>query len=735
MKKLINKLFIKNLKEIKIWQFYLPLLAMANIAYLSNNFFGWIITLVFFLFIPGYLLLNLLKHEIKSRWEISSFSLGLSLLLLMIGGLALNSTYLIGLKQPLTTINIFIMLDLMTVILLAFNKKKKIKLPKIHFSLPKEKTVFALILTFLPFLAAGGAISLNNGGPNVLTMALFALIPIIFVLLIWRKNLESLYPYAIFMIGLSVLFSTSLRGWFITGHDIHHEFSVFQSTIQNNLWAVRTPSGDPYNASLSITILPTIIAKITTVPAMYVYKLVFQIIFSFGLIPIYLFIKKFSNERKALIGAILFISFPPFLNDMPFLNRQEIAYIFFGLLMLTTFTKMAQKPKIILTIVFLISIMLSHYSTNYATLGILLLSWMFYKLLTLKLVVKQPFDLPILNLRVIILALFLTFLWNSQITKTTAGFEHTLANTFNGIIHNKLEQSNGVTYALFSAKPKDPNKILAEYAGNKASQVRYFPEQNLPITKLGKIVTQVVDVGTLNKFVRAFSAKALQILLLIGLIILFIKLRRKTTQQATYSYALALSLLSSLVLITVLPQLSVDYSVTRLFQQALIIIALPIIVASEFLLGFFGRFKVYIVAGFFAFLFLHLSGFIPQLLGGYPPQLALNNSGTYYDVYYVHKGELAATNWLNQQNNQKLLVADPYARLRFLEYPFLKQHVVDPVLSKDVSAYLYHDYTNVNKGLYASFLSGNVLEYSYFGLKKENQNLLYSNQDSQIYEK
>lgn len=733
--KLYEKLTIKSdLKGIKIWNLCLPVLVLANASYLLSNIFGSFVTLGFFLFVPGYLTLSLLKHEIQSRWEIASFSLGLSLLLLMIGGLVLNTTHIIGLKQPLTTINIFIILDLMIVILLAFNKKMKIKLPKIHFSLPKEKTVFTLILTFLPFLAAGGAISLNNSGSNILTMLLFVLIPIIFILLIWRKNLKTLYPYAIFTIALSVLFSTSLRGWFITGHDIQHEFYVFQNTSKNSLWATRTPSSDPYNASLSITILPTIITNITSISASYVYKFVFQVIFAFGLIPLYFFIKKLSDKTVALIGAFIFVSFPPFLNDMPFLNRQEIAFIFFGLLMLTTFIKMSQKPKTILTIVFLIGIMLSHYSTNYATLSILLLSWIFYKLLTRILIIKKPFVLPILSLRVIVLAILLTFLWNSQITRTTSGFEHTLTKTFNGLIHHNLEQSNGVTYALFSTKPKDPNKILAEYAGSKASQVKYSPEQNLQLTKLGKVVSHAVDVGILNKFVRAFSAKVLQILFLLGLVILFIKLRRKTTQQDTYFYALTISFLAILVLITLLPQLSVDYSVTRLFQQALVIIALPIIVATEFLLGFFGRFKVYIVAGFFALLFLHLSGFVPQALGGYPPQLALNNSGIYYDFYYVHKSELVAAKWLNQLDTHMQVAMDRYARMRFPEYPFLKQYAVDPVLSKNVSEYLYQDYTNVHRGIYANYLRGNVIEYSYSSPTADG-NLLYSNQDNRIYKK
>ena len=108
------------------------------------------------------------------------------------------------------------------------------------------------------------------------------------------------------MMGLSILFSTSLRGWFITGHDIQHEFAVFQVASRAGYWSIAGHNGDPYNACLSITILPTIIAKITTISAAYVYKVVFQAIFAFGIVPIYfayqlfllLFCLRFYGTRR-----------------------------------------------------------------------------------------------------------------------------------------------------------------------------------------------------------------------------------------------------------------------------------------------------------------------------------------------------------------------------------------------------------------------------------------------------
>ena len=83
------KILLKN----KIIIVLMLALLLANLAYFTRDFLGWAVTLGFFLFVPGYLLLSCLKHGIKNHWEIASFSLGLSLLLIMVGGLALNSLH------------------------------------------------------------------------------------------------------------------------------------------------------------------------------------------------------------------------------------------------------------------------------------------------------------------------------------------------------------------------------------------------------------------------------------------------------------------------------------------------------------------------------------------------------------------------------------------------------------------------------------------------------------------
>ncbi|HWA51819.1 MAG TPA: DUF2206 domain-containing protein [Patescibacteria group bacterium] len=732
----IKKLWLKRSKELMIWQIILPLLVVANISYLIGGIVGSIITLSFFLFAPGYLFLNLLKHELKSKWEIGSFSMGISLLSIMLGGLCLNTLNIFGLSQPLTSLNIFLMLNLFVISLLWVNRKKKIKIPKLQIKASKEQLVIAGLLTFLPFLAAGGATTLNNGGSNTLTMILFALIPIVFIILVARKNLQSLYPYAIFTMALAILFSTSLRGWYITGHDIQHEFSVFQHTYQDNLWHVRVAMGDPYNACLSITILPTIIAKITTIPSVYVYKFFFQIIFAFGLMPVYLFVRKFTNSIYGLIAAFIFITFPTFLDDMPFLNRQEIGFIFFGLLVMLTFSKIKKGTKMLLSVAILLGIMFSHYSSNYVTLCILLGAWFIFNLLKRTQTIKNnSFEIPILRLWIIVGAIILTFLWNSQITASASNLETAVIQTIDDFRYKRSVEDRFLSYGLIERSVTDLKSQFEEFVKTRSISAQYTSPSDMPLTYLGQKLSSIIDVKSFNYGIHTAIAKIYQVLIILGTVIYFFKQRRTANKEGSYYISIIFAGLILLVTFTLFPRLASDYSVIRLIQQTLVLTALPIIFATEFLFGLFRRYKQIVVAVLFVVLFLHSSGFVPQLTGGYKPLLALNNAGVYYDYFYTHESDLLSTNWLAENMDKSLPVFhDVISDLSIINYPRKTGLLYsDNETRQQMSlAYIYLGYTNTTKGIFRTFQIGDFTEYIDTSITL-NRNLIYNNGKSRIY--
>lgn len=722
----------RSMIKIKQWQILIVLLCISNLVIAYQNMLTWLLTLGFFLFMPGFLLLSRLNFKTNRFWEVASYSMGLSIFILMVGGLLLNSIHVFGVQRPLSISYIFIMLDLISLVLILLCRSKNYYSRRIKLKTSKEQLIVVIALTAIPLLSIGGAIRLNNEASDILTLLMFGAIAVMFLLLMFRANLKSIYPYAAFIFALSVLLSTSLRGWSITGHDIQHEFAVFQITSNNGYWSILHPRGDPYNACVSLTILPTIIEKITKISPPYVYKIVYQAIFAFGIVPLYLFIKERGGPRRALMGALIFISFPPFFNDMPFLNRQELAFVFFSLLMLVTFSSLAKRLKVSLSVIFLFSLIISHYSSGYVTLSLLVLSAIVYAIIKNGKVKYSSFYVPIRSLGIISAALLFTFFWNSQVTSSTAGLKYTVHNTISGLWGHHSNQSNGVTYSIFSPPTQNPVTTLDKYAGSNKSNVNYVAPSNLPVTRLGAKVSKVIKVESLNNGLRIMSAKLLQLLLVFGLVVLFFRQRRERSTKTTYFFSMAFACLILLVMITILPELSIDYSVTRLFQQTLIITSLVIIFGAEFILGFLGKYKTYAVALLFAFMFLDLSGFIPQLLGGYPAQMALNNSGLYYDIYYVHDGENIAANWLTTSGTGSSISADQYASVRFPDYPFLKNHIVSPVDASDYNTYLYQDYANLYSGNYAVFLNGDVIEYIYRS-PLASGNLVYDNHDSKIY--
>ena len=84
-------------------------------------------------------------------------------------------------------------------------------------------------------------------------------------------------------------------------------------------------------------------------------------------------------------------------------------------------------------------------------------------------------------------------------------------------------------------------------------------------------------------------------------------------------------------------------------QQGLFVLAPFLVAGSVVSFAWLGwrRAKAAAAAIFGLVFFLSLTGVLPKLLGGYPPQLHLANSGDYYDFYYVQPEERAAVQWLS----------------------------------------------------------------------------------------
>src|SRR5258708_5028426 len=107
--------------------------------------------------------------------------------------------------------------------------------------------------------SVAGAIRLNNdAGGGVTTTMIVVAVVVIVCLFAWRRILNGVtIGTTTYFLSLALLLMTSFRGWFVSGHAIQLELRMFQMTSSQGLWDIGLFRA-PYNACLSITILPTI---------------------------------------------------------------------------------------------------------------------------------------------------------------------------------------------------------------------------------------------------------------------------------------------------------------------------------------------------------------------------------------------------------------------------------------------------------------------------------------------
>jgi len=503
---------------------------LANILELTRVNFLYASTLISFcayILLPGFLISLILRVRKISFWENLLLIVGSSIAFLEFGGLLLNILLpLFGINDPLAFQNLVIGFDIFVSLLFIFawlrTKSLVVQLHLLRHS-AVEKVLYTLPL-FFPILAALGAIVLNNGGSDILTLILLGAIAFYSLLLVLFRNKipVDLYPYALFFMGVASLFTTSLRSWYITGHDIETEFYTLKLTNTHHIWNMAFLQ-DAYNACLSITILPTIMTNLLSIQDMYVYKVIFQILFATSPVLVFFILRNYTTPVFAFLSAFVFMSFPTFFTDMAMLNRQEIGFIFFGLMLYVMFERnQAQqfytKPETlspsvlpadlsksetlspsalslsmrrILFIIFALGVIVSHYSTNFVLLA--LIAWVYISTLIIsrsfvkntfafllaksRIRLKNAFPNKVfLNLPLILILFGATFFWNVLYTRSSTHAGSVLLEVVSSmfVTSNGNKRSGDLSRSLFFAYKPDPQQELQDYINS----IRQVEETN-----------------------------------------------------------------------------------------------------------------------------------------------------------------------------------------------------------------------------------------------------------------
>ena len=731
----------------------------------------------FIIALPAYLVYTSSAWRRCNLEERLGYSIGSVLLVLMVTGLIINEFLpLAGVPHPLGTVPVLILSDVINLSLFAVRSRypDRIRWRGTLARLSREEVRLLAASVLALVLAVLGANHLNNGASGHVTWVALAVVALIGIGSVrWLEHTrESVMLAVIYLVALALLLSTSLRGWYVTGHDIQQEYLVFQLTEFHGHWSM-SYFHDPYNACLSITILPTELARIINVDSPYIFKLFFQMIFALCPVMAYGIARRFFNRGISTLSVAYFLSFPTFFTDEPFLNRQEISLLFVavGLLAVTNPSWGFRRRQVAFGVAGL-GTEISHYSTMYVLVGTVMIGLVlsFVSRIFIKSGRVTRFDplrldirrapgrwLPkastVLSMSLVAAFLGIIFVWGTLATGTTSqvlydGRQAITSGSFNlatlpgGSIPTQAVLHDLRTEGLQARAAAGPGTYLPWAAVSKAPTPA-VDQQLTAFTTMGNGLNSVgVPVATLNTLARSLVAVAEEGFLAVGLIGTFIGGARRGRLVSGQFFWLAAGSTGMILVITVLPSISADYGVLRAFQQGLLFFAPIIVLGSMTAFSFIGKARSRLAACLITLgIFLATSTLIPQLLGGNAAELNLNNSGFYYDLYYMTPQQSSAVGWLDGQPNvlDYPIQASWDSRKFFLTGPSI---VTDTGISDDYPALVYqHSWvilgtSTVKSGTAYSFepTSGATVEYRYpTGLLNDFKNLVYTDGGSAIY--
>lgn len=594
-----------------------------------------------------------------------------------------------------------------------------------------------LMLIINPIIAALGAYHLNNTGDGQLTMISVVLICLTFVFTLFRKGLKGeTLKLSLYSSALSLVLANSLRSHYLVGWDIHQEFLVFRLTNAINFWNINTFK-DAYNASLSITILPTLIHNLTGISQLTIFRFVYPLLIA--LIPTVVFLvgTRLVGKKIAYTGAFVFLLQAQFFSQLPAILRQGIAFIFFALLIDSLVRlDINQKYRNILILVFGTGMILSHYSTTYVALAVLLMA----KIISIginKFRLSNEKAVP-LSFKVLFVIFGLTFLWNVLITDTAQGFIHTIKQVTENTgrifsIENKSDMVKNIFY-----KQSDNTLAVEEYSRKSLETVKnpqdYIRYKINPVfLNTGK---PMYISDPIPLYFHVFIPWVFRLSILLGIVVLVI--REFRLRQSPLTISIAFSMLAVTVGVITLPYLSVNYNFERLFQQMLVLLAPISAIGFSSMFGWKKWIPVKLLISVVLLSYVvQTTGFVDRLIYENRSWM-FDNSGEQYYRYYSTSGEIKSILWLEKNSYpNSSMYADRYSKLRLFAYSdkkfsYISSQINPPLINQD--SYVLSGLAGTIGGVVFSEYNNQLLRFSfpeeYLLMRK---NLIYSNSITKIY--
>jgi uncharacterized membrane protein len=622
-----------------------------------------------------------------------------------------------------------------------------------------------LCLTSLAvLLSVCGSIRLNNGASDLVALISMGLVTVLLGLLIVRGHRLTDAEIALVLWGLSaaILLLTALRGWFVTGPDAQGEYAAFQAVARAAHWHP-TSVLSAYNACLSITIFPQMLHVVSGLSGVFVTKTIIPVAFATTPVLVFSVARSFTSRRVAIASAAVFMTFPTFVYSMPYAARQEMGFFYVGVALALSRLP-PTKTRTALLYASLGGMLLSHYSTSYLFVGTIAVGYGAHLAMRIMAahrhrrprsvdvrdggapspppVHTNPFGLRVLASLVIGIAI-----WNGAIngiaghlTDVVSGAATGSGGQFASKVDDPALASKGVRVsgsqplvaygaleeAEASLGPQRtgvyPQTELHSYTVTQASIV------NLPLTAIGRLLARAgLSPSRANAGIRNILKRALELFGIAGVLLFLLRYRDARGDFGAF----ALGSLVAVGTVFAVPAFSQNYGSARAFQQALFGLAPCVALAARDLVRVLRRPAATYALGAASIISISsLTGFLPQLTGGYVAQLDLSNTGVYYAEYYTTPEELAAARWLNASDT------DPDQMDRYLADQ-LATVLIRPVINDDfpngvrVRASLLLGGAPTQSDVEAAY---GQLFYTYpFSFLATHKSLVYASSGAQVY--
>lgn len=584
-----------------------------------------LICFIYLTFVPGILILRVLKQHDLGNIETTLYAVGLSIAILMFIGFFINYLYpIIGFLKPISMKYVLITISVLVLFLsvIAYLRDRdfssSVSLDSKYFT-----DLRVLFFCILPFLTVFATYIFNLNGSNVLQMFILLIIALV-PLLMLKFGSKEFYPFVIFITSLCLLLHTSLISNYIWGTDIQHELYLSNLVLTNSYWNMNIQ--DNCNAMLSLVVLAPIMAIILKMKIIWVFKIVYSIIFALVPVGLYRVFHKQINAEVAFLASFFFISMHIFYTVMPALARQEIAELFFVLIILLILNnKIKPINRAILLLIFGSSMVVSHYGITYIFLFLIILAGIISYILDKFNNEKSIYK--VINKNYAILFIVFTLVWFMYVSNSS------IFNIGVNIGNNILSSMTDLL---------DPSK----------SQSLSIISGTLPFLQ------------SIERYLYLFA----QFFIMIGILFL-LRNKFENINKEYKSFSIASFLILGACIIV--PNFASTMNTDRIYHITLFFLApffvLGIISSAEFLMNLirkqFNRKQMkrvlYVIAIFLLVFSLISSAFLYEVTDqNKTGKFALDKNS---DFYWVNNAEVSSINWLNEYNDPKYKIyADAY---------------------------------------------------------------------------